>query len=208
MHGKSWYAPCIMNTPLKGHLILLMAPSGSGKKHMVDTILATHSDVYFAKTYTTRPMRKGVEENPLYSFISREEFQTMINAGEFIEWAEFSGNFYGTPKSEVLGPLAAGKVVFKEMELQGVEQMRKLVPKENLTVVYIDAGSWEDLKERITKRAEISEQELELRRQRFELEQQAQGAADVMISNRNGELEIAMQSMESLVRGIVDSIEK
>lgn len=198
-----------MNTsPLAGHLILLMAPSGSGKKHMVDTILAAHPDIYFAKTYTSRSIRQGVEENPLYSFISRESFEEMVKNGEFIEYAEFGGNFYGTPKSEVMIPLELGKVVFKEMELQGVEQMRNLIPKDNLTVVYIDAGSWDDLKGRITKRAEISAEELELRRQRFELETKAQPAADVTISNRNGELEVAMQAMEALVRGIVDSIEK
>ncbi len=206
MTGKSWYAPWIMETPFKGHLILLMAPSGSGKKHMVDTILATHRDIYFAKTFTSRSIRQGVEENPLYSFISREEFQSMIDSGEFIEWAEFGGNFYGTPKSEVINPLMAGKVIFKEMELQGVEIMRKLIPKENLTVVYIDAGSWEDLKDRITKRAAISDEELELRRQRFELEEKAQPAADITIRNRNGELEAATETMEALVRGIVDRI--
>ena len=173
---------------------------------MVDTILATHRDIYFAKTYTSRPMREGVEENPLYSFVTKDEFQAMIADGELIEWAEFGGNFYGTPKSEILLPLAAGKVVFKEMELQGVEQMRSLISKEHLTVVYIDAGSWDELRERIVKRAPIEEVELELRRQRFELEQQAQPAADVTIKNRNGELEVATQTMEALVRGIVDSL--
>jgi len=209
MLAKSWYAPCIMDTPpLTGHLILLMAPSGSGKKHMVDTVLAAHPDIYFAKTFTSRSIRQGVEENPLYSFIAREEFEKMIQEDEFIEWAEFSGNFYGTPKSEVISPLAEGKIVFKEMELQGVEQMRKIIPKDHLTVVYLDAGDWEELKRRITNRAEISEEELESRRLRFMLEQKAQPAADVTISNRNGELEVAMQSMEALVRSIVDSIEK
>lgn len=197
-----------MDTPVfAGHLILLMAPSGSGKKHMVDTILATHRDVYFAKTYTSRPIRQGVEENPLYSFVTRAEFEQMIAEGDFIEWAEFGGNLYGTPKSEVEAPLEVGKVVFKEMELQGVEQMRKLIPKDHLTVVYIDAGSWDNLRDRIVKRAPISDEELELRRQRFELETKAQPAADVTIRNHNGELEVAMQTMEALVRGIVDNIE-
>lgn len=193
---------------LKGHLVLLMAPSGSGKKHMVDTILATHRDIYFAKTYTSRAIRQGAEENPLYSFVTREAFEEMIQDNEFIEWAEFSGNFYGTPKSEIINPLQAGKVVFKEMELQGVEQIRKSIAKDHLTVVYIDAGNWEELKGRITKRAEISEAELELRRKRFLHEQQAQPEADVTIRNRNGELEVAMQTMEALVRGIVDSLKK
>jgi guanylate kinase len=183
-----------------------MAPSGSGKKHMVDTILTTHRDIYFAKTYTSRSIRQGAEENPLYSFVTREAFEEMIQDDEFIEWAEFSGNLYGTPKSEIINPLQAGKVVFKEMELQGVEQIRKNIPKDHLTVVYIDAGDWEELKERITKRAEISEAELELRRNRFLHEQQAQPEADVTIRNRNGELEVAMQRMEALVRGIVDSL--
>ncbi len=193
-------------TDIKGHLLLLMAPSGSGKKSIVDSVLANHRDIYFAKTYTTRDIREGVEENPLYMFTSKEHFKEMIDEDEFIEWAEFSGNYYGTPKSEVVEPLQKGKVVFKEMELQGVQQMEKLVPAHNRTVVYIDAGDWESLEKRIVARAPISDEHLALRKIRFEEESKSKNEADIIILNHDGKLPEAIEHMEHIVSGIVESI--
>lgn len=185
-----------------------MAPSGSGKKSIIDSVLVSHRDIYFAKTYTTRDIREGVEENPLYMFTSKEHFQEMIDNEELIEWAEFSGNFYGTPKSEVIEPLQKGKVVFKEMELQGVKQIKELVPDSNRTIVYIDAGDWQNLEKRIVGRAPISAEHLELRRQRFEEECQFQGDADIIIRNHDGELSAAVEHMDHIVMGIVESVKK
>lgn len=191
-----------------GHLLLLMAPSGSGKKSLVDSVLTNHRDIYFAKTFTSREIREGVEENPLYSFISREQFEAMIAADEFVEWAEYSGNYYGTPKTELLDPLAHGKVVFKEMELQGVQQIRALLPKAACTVVYVDGGPWEVLEARIRARAPISDEELALRRERYETESAYAGEADIIIKNHNGELPAAIAHMEALVRDLVTRVKE
>lgn len=189
-----------------GYLLLLMAPSGSGKKSLVDSVLANHRDIYFAKTFTTRGIRAGVEENPLYSFISREAFEEMIANGEFVEWAEYSGNYYGTPKSELLEPLKRGKVVFKEMELQGVLQIRDLIPADRHTVVYVDGGPWESLQKRIVNRAPISAEELEGRRLRYEHESSFAREADVIIRNHDGELDAAIGQMERVVNDLVAQV--
>lgn len=190
-----------------GHLLLLTAPSGSGKKSLVDSVLATHRDIYFAKTITTRAIREGVEENPLYSFTSRTVFEEMIQNDEFIEWAEYSGNYYGTPKNEVIDPVLHGKVVFKEMELQGVLQIKTVIPEEKRTIVYVDGGPWEVLKKRITARAPISEEELEGRRVRYEAELQSKSEADIIISNHDGQLESAKARMEEIVNELVDQVQ-
>lgn len=192
---------------IKGHLLLVMAPSGSGKKSVIDSVLAQHREIYFAKTYTSRAIRKGVEENPLYMFTTKENFQEMIDKGEFIEYAEYSGNFYGTPKSEIVEPLKNGKIVFKEMELQGVKQIKELIPAARRTIVYIDGGPWHDLEKRIRARAPISDEELELRRQRYEKESQSKDEADIIIRNHDGELPGAIEHMEHIVNGIVKSRE-
>lgn len=192
---------------ITGHLLLVMAPSGSGKKSIIDSVLAKHRDIYFAKTYTTRAIREGVEENPLYMFISREQFEAMIADEELIEWAEYSGNYYGTPKTEIIEPLQKGKMVFKEMELQGVQQMQKLVPPEKRTVVYIDAGAWEDLEKRIKGRAPISDEELAMRKKRYEAESASKDEADIIIRNHDGQLDAAIEHMEHIVIGIVKSTE-
>jgi guanylate kinase len=168
---------------IKGHLLLVMAPSGSGKKSVIDSVLAQHRDIYFAKTYTTRAIRQGVEENPLYMFTDQNHFESMIENDELIEHAKYSGNYYGTPKKEIIEPLKNGKIVFKEMELQGVKQIKELIPAANRTIVYIDGGPWQDLERRIKSRAPISDEELELRRQRYEKESHSKDEADIIIRN-------------------------
>ena len=185
-----------------------MAPSGSGKKTVVDGLGDLQDQMYFAKTFTSRSKRSGTEENPRYVFLSREEFEEKITNDEFVEWANFSGNLYGTTKADVLEALEEPQVVFKEMELQGVLQMKQLVPDEKLTVIYIDAGEWTELQERILARATIDPGELELRRQRYEEEVVFKEEAEIIISNRNGEAESAQANFRNIIAGIIESIEK
>ena len=187
-----------------GHIILLMAPSGSGKGTLLQGLGSLVDDIYFAKTYTSREPRLGVEENPKYQFVSREQFETLIKNNELIEWAEFSANYYGTPKSEFLEPLAAGTVVMKEMELQGVEQIITLIPAAQRTIIYIDAGDWDALKKRIVGRAPISEEHLELRRRRFEEEAKFKARADIVIENHDGRITQAQQEFKQIIAEIVD----
>lgn len=190
----------------QGHLVLLMAPSGSGKKSVFDAILAKHRDIYFAKTYTSRAMRPDTEENPLYMFVDESRFTEMIKNNEFIEWANYSGNYYGTPKSEILKPISEGKLVFKEMELQGVLQMKKVVPAANRTIVYIDGGDWQSLEKRILGRSAIDPEELLLRKKHYIEEQKSIPAADVVIKNHDGMLEKAQQQMESVMQDILTKL--
>ncbi len=193
---------------ISGHLILLMAPSGSGKGRLVNALRDVADDIYFAKTYTTREKRKGGKENAKYQFISRQEFEKKIKNNEFIEWAEFSGNLYGTPVSEFTVPLAEGKVVLKEMELQGILQIQKIIPTKHITVVYIDAGDWDALKKRVIGRAPISREELEMRRLRYEEESRSKHIADVIISNKDGYADNAEFAFRELIKNIVRNVSK
>lgn len=187
---------------ITGHLVLLMAPSGSGKNTLMKGLGELSKKFYFAKTYTSREKREGTEENPRYEFVSRDTFKKMIEADEFIEWANFSGNYYGTPISEFTAPLMSGHVVFKEMELQGIEQIKDLIPEEHRTIVYIDAGDWDALKKRIVGRAEISEEELKLRYERYLEEIKAKDVADVIIDNSDGRMEEAKKEFAALIKEI------
>jgi guanylate kinase len=181
-----------------------MAPSGSGKKKMLESIEHLTDKIYFAKTYTSRQPRPGTEENPKYEFVSREAFESLIAEQALIEYAEFSGNYYGTPKTEFTEPLAAGKVVMKEMELQGVAQIRQLIPTEQCTVIYIDAGSWEDLKGRILARAPMDAEHLKMRKERYEEESRFIPQADVVIENHNGKLAEAQAHFKHVIEEIVN----
>ena len=193
---------------LQGHLVLLMAPSGSGKKTLVDGLNELQNSMYFAKTYTTRARREGSEENPKYEFISLEEFEKLIAEDEFVEWANFRGNLYGTAKSEILNALKISQIVFKEMELQGVQQIKKIVPDEKLTVIYIDAGEWTELEERILARAAIDPTELALRKERYAEEVKFKPEAEIIIANHNGMAESAQNNFRNIISGIIDSLNK
>jgi len=197
-----------MESEINGHLVLLMAPSGSGKKTLIDGLGSLQDQMYFAKTFTSRTRRVSSEENPKYEFISVEDFEKLINEDAFVEWANFSGNLYGTAKSEILSALQKPQVVFKEMELQGVQQIKELVPDSNLTVIYIDAGDWSDLKQRIVSRAAISDEELELRRQRYEEEVTFKDEAEIIIANHNGMSEAAQANFKAVIASIINSVEK
>ena len=191
---------------IKGHLVLLMAPSGSGKQTLIDSLGLLKEKMYFAKTFTSRTKREETVENPKYDFVSEQQFTDLIQADDFIEWANYSGNYYGTAKSEIMNALSKPQVVFKEMELQGVQQVQKIVPNDSLTVIYIDAGPWPELQERILSRASINPEELELRRQRYEEEILFKDGAEIIISNRNGEAESAQDNFRTVISGIISNL--
>ncbi|MBX9906857.1 guanylate kinase [Patescibacteria group bacterium] len=197
-----------MLTESAGHLILLMAPMGSGKNALKDAAKQAYPEIVFLVSCTTRTPRPGEVEGREYYFLSRDVFMEKVHAGEFVEWAEFGGNLYGTLKSEILEPLEEGRVVLNEIELQGVEQLRALIPKENRTVVYIEAGDWEALRERALKRAPMSDEELEKRHARYLIERESKKIADVIIENYDGGLAAAQKAFVDLVGGVIERCKK
>lgn len=161
--------------------------------------IASYPALVLPYSYTTRPRRPDAVENDHYRFVSVEEFEQMITTGAFLEWARFGDNYYGTLKAEVVGELALGKVLLKEMEVQGVRQTREILPKEQFVSVFIDAGPWEVLKERALKRAPMSDDELIKRKQRYDDERTFIDEADVVITNYEGKQEEAKAAFSALI---------
>jgi len=171
---------------ISGHLVLIMAPSGSGKGFLISYLRLMFADtpqVHFAVSCTTRIPRPGEVDGHAYHFVSREKFEADIHNDMFLEWAEYSGNLYGTPREEIVKPLREGKVVVREVELQGVLAIREQIPPENRTIIFIDGGAWDILRERIIARAPISVGELEQRRQRYLEEVSSKAFADIVLDN-------------------------
>ena len=160
--------------------------------------IATHPELVLPYSYTTRPRRPEAVENDHYRFVSVEEFEQMIADGVFLEWARFGDNYYGTLTAEVEEDLAAGNILLKEME---VRQTRELLPKDQFISVFVDAGSWEVLRERALKRAPMSEEELAKRKQRYEDERTFKDEADVVIVNYEGMQEEAKAAFSALIEG-------
>ncbi|HVU79996.1 MAG TPA: guanylate kinase [Candidatus Paceibacterota bacterium] len=188
---------------MKGKLILVIGPSGSGKSALLSYLHEQMPELVFPRSCTTRMPRPGEVEGEKYFFVSKEEFERRELAGDFLEWASYGGNYYGTLKEEILPRLEEGKHVVREVEVQGARQIQVLVPQETLRMVFIDAGSWEDLERRIRSRAPITEVELLARRKRYEDETTFMPQATVVVKNPDGGLEAAKQEFVRVIRELV-----
>lgn len=189
----------------RGKLIIVFAPTGSGKSVLSEYMRSTVPGIEFVKSYTTRARRSALE-NASYEFIDAETFDRMKASSEFIEWAEFSGNRYGTRALDVEGSLEEGKTLFKEMEVQGVRQMLTAMPREDLYLVYVDAGPWEALEARARARGSITEEEIAKRKIRYEDESSSKGLADIVIQNYDGRLEEAKTSFVDAIRAVMSGV--
>ena len=187
----------------KGKLILVIGPTGSGKGTLLSHVRTAIPELVFPVSCTTRIMRPGEVSGQTYYFVSPQEFEEKAQAGEFLEWAEYGHNRYGTLKSEILPAIAQGKTVIREVEVQGARQIQQILPSKDLRIIYIDAGSWEELERRIKARAPIGAPELEARRKRYEDETSFKAQAAAVIENRDGGLEQAKRDFEAAVRSIM-----
>lgn len=135
----------------QGLVTVLSGFSGAGKGTIMKRLLAKYPDEYnLSISATTRSPRNGEEDGREYFFKTREEFEAMIGRGEFLEHAQFNGNYYGTPKAYVDKLAAQGKNVLLEIEVQGALQVRKIYPQALL--LFVTPPSARELKERLTGR--------------------------------------------------------
>jgi guanylate kinase len=136
--------------------MVVSAPSGAGKSSIINRVLETETELGFSVSCTTRSPRTGETDGVHYHFITRDEFQAKVDADEFIEHAEFSGNCYGTLRSEVEDRLRAGKDVIIEIEVQGAEQIKTAAQggllKESVHFLFISPPSREILETRLRGR--------------------------------------------------------
>ncbi len=197
-----------MSQPVTGHVIVVMAPTGSGKGTIIKNALETLPDLKTTVSCTTRQMRPGEVDGKDYYFITQTEFDKKIQEGSFLEWATYGLNRYGTVKSEIMPYLESGETVVVEMEIQGVEQLHKILPKENMTTVYIESGGWEVLRARAMARSPIDEAELEKRHERYLAEVEFKKYADVIIDNSSNDFTQAKEDFLSLIREIRNKIKK
>jgi len=138
-----------------GNLFIVSAPSGAGKTSLLKAITSKHDTVTTSVSTTTRPIRTGEENGKDYHFVSIAEFKNMIRAGEFLEYAEVFGNFYGTSRSRITEQLNTGNDLVLEIDWQGAQQVRKLLP--DATSIFILPPSQQALTDRLIGRAQDDE---------------------------------------------------
>jgi guanylate kinase len=176
-----------------GRLIVLTGPSGVGKGTLLRSLLQRHPELYFSVSATTRAPREGEIDGKHYYFVSRTQFAEMVKNGELLEWAEFAGNCYGTPRKPVEAQIATGKSVILEIELEGARQIRQSFP--SALRIFILPPSEAELERRIRNRGQDSEEAIARRLRRAKEEIDAANEFDIQIVNDN--LETALARIEA-----------
>lgn len=134
----------------KGFLIVLSGPSGAGKNTLIDHVLPRIPNLKYSVSATTRPPRPGEVHGVDYFFVSDQEFDRMIANHEFLEWAEFVGNRYGTPKAFVENEIQQGHTVIMDVDIQGALQIRRRMP--DAVLVFLLPPTLDELRRRLNKR--------------------------------------------------------
>ncbi|OUL32565.1 guanylate kinase [Nostoc sp. T09] len=179
--------------PPSGRLIVLTGPSGVGKGTLLRALLQRHPELYYSVSMTTRSPRPGEINGNNYYFVSRSKFEQLVAQAEFLEWAEFAGNYYGTPREAVLNQVGSGKLVVLEIELEGARQIRTSFPSAHS--IFILPPSFDELEKRIRGRAQDSEEAIARRLRRAQEEVKAADEFDVQIVN--DDFETALQALEA-----------
>jgi guanylate kinase len=145
----------------RGRLIVVSGPSGAGKDTLIGDALEAIPELSLIASATTRKPRPGEVEGRDHVFLSREEFERWIDEGWLLEWAEYSGNLYGTPKQSVEDLLEKGRSVILRIELHGARQIKERRP--DAVMVFVRAPSLEETRRRLESRATESSESVENR---------------------------------------------
>jgi guanylate kinase len=182
------------------NVFVITGPSGVGKGTLIRGLLERMPELEVSVSATTRPPRPGERDGVDYHFLIPEEFQERVEAGDFVEHAMYSGNRYGTLRSELERRLADGAGVVLEIEVQGARQVRAAIPE--AVAVFIAPPSRGALRARLIGRGADSPEQVDQRLRTAERELEAQPEfAHVVVNDR---LETATKELISIVRGALD----
>lgn len=144
----------------EGHLVVVSGPSGAGKSTILDAVLE-RTDTRFSVSATTRPPRHHEQDGREYHFLSRGEFESLIDSGDVLEWAEYGGHLYGTLRREVQPALDAGLDVLLDIENEGAKQIRSA--HDRAVLIFIRPPSIDELERRLRARGDTSDADIERR---------------------------------------------
>jgi len=180
----------------KGIPFVIAAPSGTGKTTVCRRVIEADALIEFSVSHTTRTPRARERDGVHYHFVSREDFEKLAEEGAFLEWAEYNGNLYGTSWRSVEEPLAAGRDMLLEIEVQGAAQVRERRP--GARFIFLLPPSMQDLRQRLQGRGTDSPAEVERRLAWAEREELGAGAAfDYAVVN--GDLEACVAELRRIL---------
>ena len=182
----------------RGQLLIVSAPSGAGKTSLIKALMEQDQRVEVSVSHTTRPQRPGEVEGVNYFFVSTETFHEMREAGAFFEFAEVFGHLYGTSLTQLEARLSDGADVILEIDWQGAQQVRKLLP--DSAWLFILPPSLEALKSRLQARGQDAEDTIDLRMRAARDEMSHWDEADYLIINN--QFDVALEALQALVRSL------
>jgi len=181
---------------VRGNLIIISAPSGTGKTTILKRLFAQEKGVTFSVSHTTRMPRAGEQDGIDYFFVDQDTFKQMQGNNEFLEWAEVHGNFYGTSRKEVNRHLAQGLDVLLDIDIQGARQVREATGGECFSI-FIVPPSWEEQERRLTGRGTDSPETIQIRLHNARKEMQDAGLYDYLIVNDT--VEQAVETLRAII---------
>lgn len=176
-------------------IFVISAPSGAGKTTLINRLLESEKDIMFSISTTTRGMRKGELDGIHYHFVSRDDFNRMIENDEFVEWAEVYGNYYGTTKKEVDRIRKSGRIPLFDVDIQGSIHLKQKI--QDGVFIYIIPPSFEVLKKRLIGRKTENPEQLNIRLKNAYSEISQYTNFDYVVINCD--LETAFQRLKSIV---------
>ena len=191
----------------QGQLIVISGPSGSGKDTIVGKVLENNDKIWLSVSATSRAPRKGEEEGVNYFYLTREEFEEKIKDNYFLEYAEYAGNYYGTPKEKIVEKLDKGYDVILVIEIQGARKIKELIP-EALFIFIMPPSEKELLKRLANRKTEDTEKILERFNVAYKEMNEVTKYNYVVV---NDKLEDAVEKVESIIKAEkcrVDRIEE
>ena len=179
----------------KGIIFIISGPSGCGKSTLLHHIFNRRNKLYFSISATTRLPREGEKDGVDYWFLSKESFLKLISENELLEYAEYVGNFYGTPAGPVKEHIAAGDDVILDIEVQGAQQVKNKLPE--AVMIFIVPPSIDALEQRLRGRSTESEEKIVKRLETAKREMSLAGRYDHVVIN--DEMERAVNELLSIM---------
>lgn len=185
----------------RGKLIVISAPSGCGKTTIARAILQKYPTMLFSVSATTRAPRTGEQDGKDYFFLTKEDFQRRVQAGELVEWEEIYSDYYGTLRSEVDRSLNKGKVMLFDVDVKGALSIKKHYPHDSV-LIFIKPPNFEVLKQRLLNRKTEDEATIKRRLDRVPMELDKGSQIDWQVVN--DDLQKAIDNVDHIIRQHTD----
>ena len=184
----------------KGKLFIISGPSGAGKDTVLAELFRLMPNINLSKSYITRPKRAGDDQKPKYCFISKEEFLEKLRAGEFLEYNEYQGNYYGTPKTPIFESIDSGKDIVLEVDINGAHKVKEQMPE--AIGIFIAPPSFAVLKERLCGRSSESEEQVRGRMTQAVEEMKHAAEYDYVVVNQQDMAKECARHISDIILGI------